>query len=329
MIYDLIIIGLGPAGVTAGIYANRYELKTLILGKEMGGMANEAFRVENYPGFKSLSGIELMGRFKENLDYLKVAYKLNDVEKIDIENVVLNEVKDPVVNPRDSSVAKSDPRMTIFKVFTGEEIYQAKTLILATGAEVKRLNIPGERELAGKGVSYCATCDGQFYKDKTVAVVGAGDAGATTCLMISKIVKKIYWVYIEEAPIAMPFWLEKLEGIDKIEKISQNTLLEIKGERKVEKIILDKEYQGKKDVDVDGVFIQVGVSPVANLVNGLGVKLGQGGHIEVNERQETNVSGFFAAGDLTTNSYRFKQIITACSEGAVAAFGAYQYLKKI
>ncbi|TSC95932.1 MAG: thioredoxin reductase (NADPH) [Parcubacteria group bacterium Athens1014_10] len=304
MIYDLIIIGLGPAGVTAGIYANRYELKTLILGKEMGGMANEAFRVENYPGFKSLAGIELMGKFKENLDYLKVPYQLKDIEKIE----------------------KTEDG---FKVFTGDEIYQAKAVILATGTEVKRLNIPGERELAGKGVSYCATCDGQFFKNKTVAVIGAGDAGATTCLMLSGIAKKIYWVYIEEEPIAMPFWLEKLEGIDKIEKISQNILLEIKGEKKVEKIILDKEHQGKKEIEVDGVFVLIGVSPVANLVKDLGINLDKAGHVVVDEKQETNKKGFFAAGDVTTSSYRFKQIITACSEGAIAAFGAYQYIKGI
>lgn len=304
MNYDLIIIGSGPAGITAGIYANRYELKVLILGKEIGGTANKALRAENYPGFNSIPGPELMEKFKGNLDYLKVPYCLDDVEKIE-------KMKDG------------------FKIFTGNKTYQTKSLILATGTEVKRLDVPGERELTGKGVSYCVTCDGQFFKNKTVAVIGAGDAGAMACLMLSEIAKKIYWIYVEETPLAMPFWLEKLEKIDKIEKISQNTLLEIKGINKVEKIILAKKYQGKKEIALDGVFIHVGLSPVANLVKDLGVVLEKGGHIKVGEKQETNVAGLFAAGDVTTASYRFKQIITACSEGAVAAFGAYQYIKNI
>lgn len=300
--YDLIIIGLGPAGITAGIYANRYELNTLILGKEFGGTVNEAPRVENYPGFKSLPGIELIKKFKENLDYLEVPYKLEDVEKI-------KKTKEG------------------FKVLTGNEIYQTKALIMATGTEVKKLNIPGEKELAGRGVGYCATCDGQFFKDKTVAVIGAGDSGATTCLILSEIVKKIYWIYVEDIPIAMPFWLKKLEKINKIEKVSQNTLLEIKGGQKVEKIILSKDYKGGKEIRMDGVFVQIGVSPLITLIKNLDVKLDEQKHILVDEKQETNIKGFFAAGDVTSSSYRFKQIITACSEGAIAAFSAYQYIK--
>ena len=302
MIYDLIIIGLGPAGMTSGIYANRYELKALVLGKDFGGTANEAFRVENYPGFTSIPGIDLMNKFKENLDYLKVPYKLEDIEKI--------------------KKTKQG-----FEIFTGEEIYKSKALILASGTEVKRLGIPGEKELSGKGVSYCPTCDGQFYKDKTVAVIGAGDAGATACLMLSGIVKKVYWIYIEKIPLAMPFWLKKLEAINNIEKISQNTLLEIQGAGKVEKIILDKEHKGKKKLKADGVFVQIGVSPIADLVRDLGVKVEKQGHIIVDEKQETNLPGLFAVGDVTNSSFRFKQIITACSEGAIAAFSSYQYIK--
>lgn len=302
MIYDLIIIGLGPSGVTAGIYAYRYELKTLMLGKEFGGIANEAYKVENYPGFESIKGLDLMKKFKESVDYLKIPYELKDVEKIE----------------------KVD---SIFNIFTGDKTYQAKTLIMATGTEVKRLNIPGEKELAGRGVSYCATCDGQFFRDKTVAVIGAGDAGATTCLMLSKIAKKIYWIYIEDIPIAMPFWLKKVEETGIVEKISQNTLLEIKGDKKVEKIILSKNYKGEKEIKVDGVFVQVGVSPIIDLVKDLGVEMDKQKHIIVDEAQMTNIEGLFAAGDVTDCSNRFKQIITACGEGAVATFGVYHYIK--
>lgn len=302
MIYDLIIIGLGPSGVTAGIYAHRYELKTLMLGKEFGGIANEAYKVENYPGFTSIKGLDLMEKFKESADYLKIPYELKDVEKIE----------------------KVDD---IFNVFTGDKTYQAKALIMATGTEVKRLNIPGEKELAGRGVSYCATCDGQFFRDKTVAVIGAGDAGATTCLMLSKIAKKIYWIYIEEIPIAMPFWLKKVEETGIVEKISQNTLLEIKGDKKVEKIILSKDYKSEKEIKVDGVFVQVGVSPIIDLVKDLGVEMDKQKHIIVDGSQMTNIKGLFAAGDVTDCSNRFKQIITACGEGAVATFGVYNYLK--
>ena len=148
-------------------------------------------------------------------------------------------------------------------------------------------------------------------------------------LNLRKIRKKIYWIYIEDIPIAMPFWLKKLETITKVEKISQNTLLEIKGDKKVEKIVLSKKYKGEKEIEVDGVFVQIGVSPLVTLIKNLGVKLDEQKHILVDEKQETNIKGFFAAGDVTSSSYRFKQIITACSEGTIAAFGAYQYIKNI
>ena len=190
--YDLIIIGAGPAGITAGIYATRYQLKTLIVGKLLGGVATEAFKVENYPGFKAISGTSLMNKFSEQLKYLGARLEQKDVEKIE-------KVKQK------------------FKILTGDKKYKAQAIIIATGTKIRKLDIPGEIEFTGKGVSYCATCDATFFKDKIVAIVGGGDAGATASLQLADIAKKVYWIYREQKPAAMPSWQEQVrKNITKI-----------------------------------------------------------------------------------------------------------------
>lgn len=301
--YDLTIIGAGPAGITAGIYATRYQLKTLVVGKLLGGVATEAFKIENYPGFKAISGTSLMNKFSEQLKYLGAHLEQKDVEKIE--------------------KLKQE-----FKILTGDEEYKAPAIIIATGTKVRKLNIPGETEFTGKGVSYCATCDATFFKDKIVAAVGGGDAGATASLQLADVAKKVYWIYREQKPAAMPSWQEQVRKEPKIEEISETNVKEIRGKISVEKIILDREYNGKKELTVQGLFVQIGAVPSVDLARDLGVKLNEHGYIKVDEAQKTNTNGVYAAGDVTSASNRFKQIITACSEGAIAAHSVYEYLKK-
>jgi len=301
--YDLIIIGAGPAGITAGIYATRYQLKTLIVGKLLGGVASEAFKVENYPGFKAISGTSLMNKFSEQLKYLGAHLQQKDIEKI-------------------------EKMKQGFKVLTGDKEYEAPAIIIATGTKVRKLNVPGETEFTGKGVSYCATCDATFFKDKIVAIVGGGDAGATASLQLADLAKKVYWLYREQKPAAMPSWQEQVRKNPKVEEINKTNVKKIKGNVSVEKIILDRDYNGKKELMVQGLFVQIGAVPSVDLAKDLRVKLNEYGYIKVDEAQKTNTDGVYAAGDVTSASNRFKQIITACSEGAIAAHSVYEYLKK-
>jgi len=301
--YDLIIIGAGPAGITAGIYATRYQLKTLIVGKLLGGVASEAFKVENYPGFKAISGTSLMNKFSEQLKYLGAHLQQKDIEKI-------------------------EKMKQGFKVLTGDKEYEAPAIIIATGTKVRKLNVPGETEFTGKGVSYCATCDATFFKDKIVAIVGGGDAGATASLQLADLAKKVYWLYREQKPAAMPSWQEQVRKNPKVEEINKTNVKKIKGNVSVEKIILDRDYNSKKELMVQGLFVQIGAVPSVDLAKDLRVKLNEYGYIKVDEAQKTNTDGVYAAGDVTSASNRFKQIITACSEGAIAAHSVYEYLKK-
>lgn len=302
IVYDLIIIGAGPAGITASIFAERYKLKQLMIGKNFGGRVNEALRIEDYPGFPSIPGPDLVKKFKENINYLKIPFLKEDVEKI----------------TRDKHY---------FNIFTGKISYVAKSILLTTGTEIKKLNIPGENEFLSKGVSYYLG-DPEKSKNKVIAVIGGGDSGATTCLTLRHYAKTIYWVYLEKAPNAGPRWLEKLSRAKNIIRIHKNSLVKIEGKDKVEAVVLKKKWKGKKRIKVDNVFVEIGSFPSVGLAKSLRIKLDKQGHIVVNDQQETNVPGIFAAGDVSGGSQRLKQIITACAEGTIAAFSVYRYLLK-
>lgn len=304
LIYDLIIIGTGPAGYSSAIYASRYGLKTLLIGQNAGGMAALAHQVDNYPGFISITGLELMKKFQQHTKALGVEI-IHDLVK---------------------SVKKSQD---IFKIITNNKSYQAKTIILALGTEKRKLNIPGEKEFLGRGVSYCTTCDGMFFKNKTVAVIGGGDSAFRAALHLAEIAKLVYLIYTQEVPNAMPNTQEMVDKLShKIKTIPSNSITEIKGVNRVESVTLKKTYQNKSELVVDGVFVEIGAIPNSSLINNLGVKTTDKGYIEVNANQQTNIDGVFAAGDVTTNSAGFSQIITAASEGAIAALSSFKYLKR-
>lgn len=302
-ICDLIIIGAGPAGLSASIYASRYKLNHLLLGVTMGGQVSEIRNLENWPGDISVTGFDLLSRFVAHAKSLGVTPKSESV--VSIEKNAKN----------------------IFEVTAGENVHKAKTLILAMGAEYRKMNIPGEKEFTGKGVSYCATCDAMFFRGKVVSVIGGGNSAVTAALGLSDFASKVYLIYRGERFTAEPIWLDKLAANSKIEAINNTNIIEIRGKEKVERIILDKAHEDKTYLETDGVFVEIGSDPGVGLARQLGVEIDEQGYIKVKADMSTNIPGVFAAGDITTGSNKFRQIITASSEGAVAANGAYKMLK--
>ena len=307
--YDLIIIGGGPAGITAGIYGARQNLKTLLITKEFGGqMARKTVPVENYPGFSEISGADLLQRFKVHLEKFKIDTK-----------------KEIVVRVRKTNEN--------FKILTeNKKEYQSKAVIVASGVDPRPLKVPGEREFIGKGVSYCTTCDGPLFKRKSVAVIGGGNAGFEAALFLAGFAKKIYILEYGSAVKAFEANQEKAKKTGKIEVITNALLKEIRGDKFVNSVVYqDLKLKEKKSIDVEGVFVEIGSRPATSFVKDL-VKfdhlINKLDEIEINLRTcETTMPGLFAAGDASDVEY--KQVVIAAGEGAKAALSAYRYLKKL
>lgn len=306
MIYDLIIIGGGPAGITAGVYAGRQRMKTLLITKEFGGqMGKKATEVCNYPGFERISGAELIDKFVEHLKKQEfVEIKFTEAGKVEKEN-------------------------DIFTITTsGCEKFQSKTVIVATGADPRPLEVAGEKEFIGKGVSYCVTCDGPIFKDKDIAIIGGGNTGLEAALFMTNYANKIYVLEFGKELKADEINKSDVAKSDKIEVITNASVKEIKGKNFVENIIYeDNDSKEKKELKVQGIFIEIGNQPATSLVKGL-VDFTKRDEIEINnETFETKTPGLFAAGD--NNSGQYKQIVTAAGEGCKTALAAYDYLRKI
>ncbi|MEM2115937.1 MAG: thioredoxin-disulfide reductase [Candidatus Woesearchaeota archaeon] len=305
--FDVIIIGAGPAGYGAGIYARRFNLSVLIIGYELGGMASEAIDVENYPGFERITGSELMAKFKKHCESLG-CYVLKD-------KVVLIDI--------------IDQQKRLFKILTesGKE-FKAKAVIIATGSRKRKLNIQNEDKFVGKGVSYCAVCDGSFYRDKVVAVVGGGDSALNDTYILSNIAKKIYLLVRGDSFRAAPFWVEKLKTLNNVEVLTNTEVLEIIGEEKLESIRILRKKENIQDVlKIDGLFISIGIEPSVELAKQLNLDLDAQNRIKVDLTMKTNQPGVFAAGDCTNACPHMQQIITSAAQGAVAAESVYKYLK--
>jgi thioredoxin reductase (NADPH) len=301
-IYDVAIIGAGPAGMTAGIFAARYKMKAIIFAKEIGGTCNTAHNVENYPGFKSISGIELMNNFKNHLDDYRV----------------------PIINEEVKGITKKEP--SIFSLVSQSGEYAAKSIILASGTERKKLGIPGEREFLGKGVSYCATCDARFFTNKIVGVVGGSDTAVTSALLLSEYASKVFLIYRKDKLRSEPWWVEKAKNNPKIEIIYNTNVLKINGEKLINSVDLDNPYRGNKNLKLQGLFVEIGAYPLTYIVQTLNIKLSQSGEVVIDNECQTNEKGVFAAGDVTAFFGGLKQIITAAAGGAVAATSAYKWL---
>ncbi len=295
MLYDLIIIGAGPAGLTAGVYASRYLLKTLIIGKLPGGMISEAHKVCNFPSYKTISGMKLTKKIIEQVKDLGIKIKQENVEEI--------------------------KKNKVFEVKTNNSSYRAKKIILAIGTEKRKLNVPGEKEFLGKGVSYCATCDAGFFKNKIVAVIGGSNAALTAALLLSEYAKKVCIIYRKEKFFrAEPTWISQVEKNKKVEIIFNANIKEIYGINSVNRVKLDT----KKDLKVDGVFVEIGSIPDEKISKQLKLKTEEN-YIVVDKKQQTSLEGVYAAGDITNNP--LKQVITACGEGAIAATSAYEEIR--
>jgi len=302
-VYDLIIIGAGPAGMTAGIFGARKGLKTLLITKDFFGMLKDALLIENYPGFKKIKGIKLLQKMKSHLDKFPF-------EKIEGKQVI--------------EIIKQD---SLYETETDDNFkYLSRSIIISSGGMSKRLEIPGENEFVGKGVSYCPICDGPLFKDKIVAVIGGGNSGVSTAISLSKIAKKVYVFEALEKLTAEFILQKKITSSPKFEVFTSVTFKEILGKERVNKIIVeigDKE----REFLVDGVFIQIGYVPVSDFCEKV-VKLDRMGQIEVNPLTlETSSSGIFAAGDI--NNTLFKQVVIATGQGATAALSAAKYIENL
>ena len=298
---DLAIIGGGIAGFSAAMYAGRLGIKSHVFDPKMGGTIILAGEIENYPGFKSISGIDLSNKLKEHAK---------------------------VFNPEfvTKSIAKIRKTPTGFHIYTKLTKYHAKAVIFATGTEWRKLRIPGEKELTGKGVHYCALCDGPFYKQKTVAVIGGADSAIKEATFLAGLAKKVYIIYRGDEIHPEPITLEKMKEFKNIEIIKNTNLKEIIGKEKLEKIKLDNPYKNSDEMILDGIFIDIGHIPMAGLAKEVKLKTNEKGEIITNKATETNIQGIFAAGDVTDTP--FKQAIIAASEGSTAAFTAFQYITK-
>lgn len=303
MNYELIIIGGGPAGMTAGIYVSRLGLKTLLITKSFGGqIAKKAVAIENYPGFESIPGIELVQKMEKHL-------KSQDVD-IELDHVL--------------NIKKKDKE---FLVLTkGKKQFKAKALILATGADPRPLEVPGEKEFIGRGLSYCSVCDGPMFKNKVVAIIGGGNAGFETAIFLTKIAKKIYILEFGPEPKAFEANQKTAKASRKLEIITNTELKEIKGDKFVESIVYkDRRTKKEKTLKVEGVFVEVGYEPATSYAKGL-VDFNERDEIKVDyETCQTKTPGVFAAGDLNVGP--FKQIVTAAGEGAKAALAAHNFIQ--
>jgi alkyl hydroperoxide reductase subunit F len=299
--YDLIIIGSGPAGMTAAIYASRREMKTLVIGKELGGQVVWASEIENYPGFKSISNYELISKMSEQVKSLGVEIQTNEVQKIE----------------------KNEDGT--FTLFTSKEQLQTKTVLIAMGLSPRRLAIPGEQEFSGKGVTYCANCDGPFYKGKTVAVIGGGNAALDAAEVMSKIANQVYLVHRNENFKAFDVLVNEVKSKPNIKMVLNTDIKEILGTSKVEKIkVLNSQTQEEKEIAVDGVFVEVGRIASTDLIAEFAER-DERNQVLVDEKFMTKTPGLFAAGDVVHGE--FKQITIACGQATVAALAAYQFLQ--
>jgi thioredoxin reductase (NADPH) len=302
MNYELAIIGAGPAGYSAAIYAVRAGLKTILIDKGFGGgLAAVSPNIENYPGFESISGMDLVEKMKKHASkYTKIN-----------------------VGERVNKISKTKEG---FIIETDKQKYNVKAVLLCMGTEYRKLNAPGEKELQGKGVSYCATCDGFFFKDKKVAVVGGGNTALVEAIYLKQIgCKEVNLIHRRDQLRAEKAYVE--EAIEKGVNIIYNTHVEaICGKEKIECLeVHDTKTQKKSKLPIDGVFISIGEEPQNHLAKQLGVKLDGKGYIITDKEGRTNVKGVYAAGDITGG---LRQVVTACAEGAIAALTTTEVLGK-
>ena len=300
--YDLIVVGAGPAGMTAGIFGARSGLETLLIDKGIcGGLSNEATVVDNFPGFKSIGGMELVEKIKEQTAQYAAIKELEEVKKIE-------------------PTGKEEQMM---RLVTEQGLYLTRAVILCTGTEKRKLGVKGEYEFLGRGVSYCATCDGFFFKNKSVLVVGGGDSAVRGALYLKHLGCEVTLIHRRDKLRAEQFLQRSLEKVG-VRILWNSVVREIKGDNAVRSVVrYDKEQDSEDEFTIDGIFIYIGEEPAHGLAMQIGVKLDKNGYIITDKSQRTNVAQVYAAGDITGG---VKQIVVACAEGAIAAISAHEDL---
>lgn len=298
--HSLVIVGAGPAGLTASIYASRYKLDHVVVGETLGGLAFEAHRICNFPTEKEISGADLVAKIRDQVESMGAS----------------------ILTGRIVNISKRDE---CFELKSDDgEVFLADAVILANGTEHRKIGLPDEERYIGKGVSYCATCDAMFFRDKVVAVVGGSDSANTASLYLAELAEKVYQIYRGKELRGETVWVDKVKNNDKIEVVYETEVVGLKGDDKLEAIVLNR---NDKEIEVDGLFIEIGTMPHRDLADRLGLKVNDKGYIEVTNDQRTSKEGIWAAGDITSSSNNFHQIITACSEGAIAAENVFNFIQ--
>lgn len=303
-IYDVIIAGAGPAGMTAAVYAARANMSVLMIERGIpGGQMANTEAVENYPGFESILGPDLSNKMFEHAKKFGAEYAYGDIKKIE-----------------DGSDVKT--------IDCGSKQYKARTVIVTTGAEYRKLGVPGEKEFAGRGVSYCAVCDGAFFKEKKLAVIGGGDSAVEEGTYLTRFASKVTIVHRRDQLRAQKILQNRAFNNEKVDFIWDTICTKINGaDGKVASLTLKNKKTGEEtDFPVDGVFIYVGMNPLTGAVSDLGI-LDDEGYIVTNEKMETSIPGIFAAGDVRQKELR--QIVTATGDGSIAAENAQKYVEKL
>lgn len=299
--YDLIIIGSGPAGLSAAVYGKRAGLNLLVIEKNgmSGGQVLNTYEVDNYLGLPGINGFDMGMQFRAHADKLQAEF-------------------------RDETVIRIENEDGKKKVVTEQNTYETKTVLIATGASHAKLNVPGEEELAGMGVSYCATCDGAFFRNRTVAVVGGGDVAAEDAIFLARGCEKVYLVHRRDELRAANILQKNLMELSNVEILWNHVVTSIEGDGQTEKMVIrSTKDESVQEKEIDGIFIAVGIHPNTAFVEGL-LEMDEKGYIKAGEDGKTSVEGIFAAGDVRTKKLR--QIITAVSDGANAVTSVQEYL---
>ncbi len=299
--HDLIIIGSGPSGLTASIYASRYKINHIVIGEIPGGLASEAHKICNWPGEIEISGPNLMNKIKTSAEKLGAEIQI-----------------DKIIN-----ITKQENSF-LLKTSESKE-YQTKTILIAMGTKPRKLDIDSEKQFLGRGVSYCATCDGPFFKEKIVAVLGGGNSAMTAALYLADLAKQVYIIYRGESLKGETVWIDQIKNNNKITTIYNTKVIDFVGNTKLEKVKLDNKFNDSDEIVLDGVFIEIGSEPDLELVKDLNIET-ENGHIKIKPDGSTSLDGIFASGDITNGSNHFRQIITAASEGAIASNSIHRYL---
>ncbi|KKR21482.1 MAG: Thioredoxin reductase [Parcubacteria group bacterium GW2011_GWE2_39_37] len=302
--YDIAIIGAGPAGLNASIYAARYGLRSVVIGAVTGGLAGTTHEIGNWLGIEKITGFEL----SQNMITHAKSYNT------------------PIVERTVRNIRKLDNGFVL--EIDGTEPIEAKTLLLATGTSHRHLNLPNEEKFIGKGISYCATCDGFFYRNKVVAVVGGNDSAATAAVYLGEIAQKVYLIYRNDQLRAEQIWQDTIAKNPKIEVVYNTVVDDVFGEEKVSSIKISDKLGNSRDLSIDGVFVEIGSEPNSGLFGELDVESDEQGFVKIKSDGQTTAEGIWAAGDLTDGSNKFRQIVTAASEGAIAAASISKYLKQ-